>query len=66
VDFASPAIERCRLKESWAFRRTFTVIVFVLMSVITDFSFVSPRAFGVTGESMDEYNAFSRQYEMEA
>ena len=66
ADCASPVMERCRWEEFSKFQRTFTVIVVMPMSVIANFSLASPRAFRVTGESMNEHNAFNSQYEMEA
>jgi hypothetical protein len=50
---ASLVLGRCGWEEFSSFRGTFTIIVIMHMSV----SLVSPRAFWVTGESMDEHDA---------
>lgn len=47
---------RYRLEELSNFWWTFTVMPIVRVSVIADLSRVTPRTFGVTGESMDEDN----------
>jgi hypothetical protein len=54
---ASLVVGQCGWEKFSNFWRTFTVIVVMPISVIVDLSLVSPRAFGVTGESMDEHDA---------
>jgi hypothetical protein len=51
--WASLVLGRCRWEEFSNFGGTFTIIIVMHISV----SPVSPRAFGVAGESMDEHDA---------
>lgn len=60
--WASLVLGRCRWEEFSNFRGAFTIIIVMHISV----SLVSPRAFGVTGESMDEHDAAFGYCEIEA
>jgi hypothetical protein len=63
---ASLVVKRRRSEQFSNFWGTLTVITVTLILVIADFPLVSPRAFGVTSESMDEHNAAYGYYEIEA